>query len=758
MSRFAKRAKYSIFTLGFLLLSSAYTHAQLRLIYNENFVSNKESWPIADETTHALKLVEGHYELKILNTGSRWVYAYPSINPKTYFIIEIKVKIKPEVADYAFGVIWNVEQDGKNLFKWSRNGNLHAEKMSANIATNMGDAKTTVKFDDDAYHVVKVKSFSNRCEFYIDDALVHKTTDKMPYKYGNGVGVYVSSTGTANVDYIRVYQEREPINLIETDFKVTDKQNLGSAVNTHYSEVQPVISHDGKTLFFTRKAYPKNVGSYNDDVWYSNRDANNTFSQSQNLGKPVNNTDYNSVAGFSADGKKMVAFGKYTAAGANAGDGFCEFTKTESGWGNPKNLNIKNYYNLNEHCESSYSPDGSVLILTIERRDSYGGKDIYVSLKQADGTWSAPFNGGAQINSYADEISPFLAGDNKTLYFASEGHSGYGSSDVFMTRRLDDTWKNWSKPVNMGPVINSHEWDAYFTIDAKGDWAYMVSNNHSIGKTDIFKFKIPHELKPDSVAAQKVLEQVVKNETVLVKADSTLAKDSTDIKVHTENVLLCTDTVKENSLTHAKFEARVYGKAYDAKTKQVLPVPIVIRDLETHKEVYTSSGETEGYDAKLEEGSNYDIYANYTGYIVEHANVDLTTIKGNFEKQVDLYLTKVEKDETIVMNNIFFEQGSSKLRYDSRGALMHVANLLKENPTMKILIGGHTQMNTEEPKFNMKLSQDRAKEVFQELIKLGAARKQMTYKGFGNSKPLYDTNSAWENAKNGRVDFTILTL
>ncbi len=757
MSRFGYAVKYWIISLGLFLMFCFNTHAQLRLVYNENFVSNKEGWPTADETTHSLKMVEGHYELKILNTGSRWVYAYPSINPKTYFIIEIKVKIKATASDYAFGVIWNVEKDGKNLFKWSKNGNLHAEKMSANVATAMGDAKTTKKFDDDAYHIIKVKSFSNRCEFYIDDELVQKT-DHLPYKYGNGVGTYVSSTGTAEVDYIRVYQEREPINLIETDFKVTDKQNLGSAVNTHYSEVQPIISHDGNTLFFTRKAYPKNVGGPNDDVWYSNRDANNTFSESQNLGKPINNTDYNCVAGFSADGKKVVAFGKYSAAGASAGDGFCEFTKTASGWGSPKNLDIKNYYNLNEHCEASYSPDGSVLILTIERRDSYGGKDIYISLKQADGSWSAPFNGGALINSYADEISPFLAGDNKTLYFASEGHSGYGSSDVFMTRRLDDTWKNWSKPVNMGPVINSHEWDAYFTIDAKGDWAYMVSNNHSIGKTDIFRFKIPQELKPDSVAAQKILEQVVKNETVLVKADSTSTKDSTDIKTHTDNVLLCTDTVKENNLAHTQFVVRVFGKAYDAKTKQVLPVPIVIRDMETHNEVYTSCGEMAGYDAKLAEGSNYDIYANYTGYIVEHTNVDLTTIKGNYEKQVDLYLTRVEKDETVVMNNIFFEEGSAKLRYDSRGALLHIANLLKENPKMTILIGGHTQMNTNEPKFNLKLSNDRAKEVFQELIKMGAARKQMNYKGFGNSKPLYDTKNVWENAKNGRVDFTILTL
>lgn len=747
--------KGSLILLG--LFFSLNTKAQLRLIYNENYLSNKESWPIANETTHSLNLNEGHYELKVFNGGSRWVYAYPSINPTTYFIIEVKVKLKPESADYGFGVIWNVDKDGKNLFKWNRNGEVTVEKKTATATDALGTDKTTARFDDGEYHVLKVKSFSNRCEFYIDEALVKKT-EKLPFKYGNGVGAYVIDNGAAYVDYIKVYQEREPINLVQTDFKVTDKKNLGSAVNTHYSEVQPVVSHDGKTLYFTRKAYPKNVGSSNDDVWYSERDANNTFSQSQNLGRPINNTDYNSVAGFSADGKKMVAFGKYNASGENAGDGFCEFTKTESGWGSPHNLDIKNYYNLNEHCESSYSPDGSVLILTIERRDTYGGKDIYVSLKQSDGSWSAPFNAGKVINSYADEISPFLAGDNKTLYFASEGHPGYGSSDVFMTRRLDDTWKNWSKPVNMGPEINSSEWDAYFTIDAKGEGAYMVSNNHSIGKTDIFGFKIPNELKPDSVASQKILELVTKNETVLIKIDSTIHRDTIKIITHTETVLKSTDTIKENNLVHGKYIARVFGKVYDAKTKTALPAPIVIRDIEKHKEIYTTNGEVDGFDAKLEEGYIYDIYANYTGYVVHHENLDLTTVSGNFEKQVDLYLTKVEKDETIVMNNIFFEDKSANLRYDSRGELAHVANLLKDNPTMKILIGGHTQMNTAEPKYNMKLSEARAKAVFDELLKMGVARKQMSFKGFGNTKPLFDTNDAWENAKNRRVDFTILKL
>jgi hypothetical protein len=756
--------KISLKTIFYRLLSSSFFvlafyggFSQLRLIYNEGFVSNSANWPVANDADHIMKIDEGNYYMELKNSNGRWVYIYPQVNPKIYFVLETQVVINPAENEYGVGMVWNVSKGLKNLFYWSREGKTKLSQTENDIDTDLPDEACSVRMDDGKPHIIKIKSFSNKTEYYIDDQLVRKG-DKLPYKFGNGVGLYMVGNGIAKFDYLKVYQEREPINLVETNFKGKDKENLGSAVNTAYSEVQPVISHDGKTLYFTRKEYPQNTGGQNDDIYYSTRDANGAFVTAQNLGKPVNNSDYNSVAGFSADQKKMVAFGKYNESGGYLDDGFCEFSKTGNGWGNHKNLDIKDYYNLNTYCESSFGPDGNVLVLTIERRDTYGGKDVYVTLRQPDGSWCTPFNAGEVLNSFADEISPFLAADNKTLYFASEGHSGYGDADVFMSRRLDDTWQNWSKPVNMGPNINSTAWDAYFTIDGKGEWAYMVSNNHSVGKTDIFRFAIPPELKPDTVAAAKMLEALNGNSVQLVKVDSTVHKDTAKIIHHTETVLKNTDTLKEAQLEHAGFFAHVHGRTFDAKTNEILPAPIVIRDMEKHKEIYTTSGYTEGFDAKLDEGIHYDIYANYTGYIVEHTNLDLTTCHGNIEKQVDLYLNKVEIDNTIIMNNIFFEEKSSKLRYDSRGALEHVANLMIDNPTLKILIGGHTRHNSDHANANKKLSEERAKEVFQALIKLGVPKSRMKYKGYGSDKPAYDVNTQWENAKNSRVDFTIVSL
>lgn len=741
-------------SLFFTVLFLYEAKAQLRLIYNETFVSNVNNWPVSADNNSSIGLSEGNYKMEILeNDYSRWVYAYPVINPRTYFIIEVKMKMQKVDDNFKVGVIWNVNQTNKNLFTWTNNGKVHGESKVDDVVTDLGTEDSGIKFTNDETHVLKVKSFSNRCEFYIDDKLVKKT-DKLPYKLDNGVGVYLYDKGVMMVDYIKVYQERDPINLAETNFKGTKKENLGNAVNTVYSEVQPMISHDGNTLYFTRKDCPGNTNGPRDDIYVSTKDESGNFTKATNLGKPVNNSDYNSVSGISADGNTLLVSGLYNENGANIGDGFCEFTKSSGSWSKPKNLKVKNYYNDNIYSESNYGPNGDVLVLAIERKDTKGGKDIYIALKQADGTFGAPFNAGSVVNSFDDEISPFLAGDNKTLYFASEGLSGYGASDVFMTRRLDDTWTNWSKPINMGPEINSKEWEAYFTIDAKGEWAYMVSTNHSVGKSDIFRFKIPNELKPDTVESMKILKQefIVKKDTVIT---TTIKKDTsyTITKTTVDSVIK-----KEETITHQKFDGKIYGKVYDAKSGKPLNALVEIKELELDKVVKSVMSDENGYEVVVEEGYHYDFYANYMGFIPEHVSLDLTTVNGSINKQIDIYLKHIEKDQTINMNSIFFEEGKTDLRYDSRGELVHVANLMKENPKMTILIGGHTSFNHESSSFNRKISEARAKEVFKALVKLGVDRKRMKVKGYGHDKPMYDVNSLWENAKNRRVDFTILTM
>src|SRR5579859_8137217 len=155
--------------------------------------------------------------------------------------------------------------------------------------------------------------------------------------------------------------------------------------------------------------------------------------------------------------------------------------------------------------ESSLSADGKVLLVTLKTPGNlfYQGKidekDVYVSLQNKGGSWSDFINLGPNVNSAGDETSPFLSPDGRTLYFSTTGRPGFGGSDIFMSKRLGDDWITWSEPVNLGPSINTSEFDAYYTVPASGDYAYMVSRRNSIGETDIVRLKLPQAIKPDPV-------------------------------------------------------------------------------------------------------------------------------------------------------------------------------------------------------------------------------------------------------------------
>ncbi len=123
--------------------------------------------------------------------------------------------------------------------------------------------------------------------------------------------------------------------------------------------------------------------------------------------------------------------------------------------------------------------------------------------KKDDGSWSEPLNMGPDINTFGVEATPFLAADNTTLYFSTNARPGYGYYDIFMTRRLDESWTKWSEPVNLGPNINTPGWDGYFTIPASGDYSYLVSTDNSLGYGDIFRVKVSEAVKPKPVALIK---------------------------------------------------------------------------------------------------------------------------------------------------------------------------------------------------------------------------------------------------------------
>ncbi|MBD2769131.1 OmpA family protein [Hymenobacter sp. BT664] len=487
--------------------------------------------------------------------------------------------------------------------------------------------------------------------------------------------------------------------------------NLGPNVNTRYVDTHPVISPDGRTLYFARQSYPENVGGSRDpqDVYYSTliNGKNKTWSQARNLGSPVNTPDDpNGLASVSANGQSAILINIYNRDGTIDPQGCSLSKRTRMGWTEPVKQNIKDFVNLDkEHVDFFLATSGKALLMAVERPDGKGGQDLFVSFPVPDvaNTWSKPKNLGPNVNTVKSDFAPFLAADEKTLYFASEGRGGYGKSDIFYTKRLDDTWTNWSQPRNLGPVVNSPDFDAYYTISAAGQDAYLVSSRNGIGNSkDIFRISLAPAFQPEVVTL-------------------------------------------------------VTGRVLDQNTRKPVRAIIHYENLLTGEEIgITETDPVDGsYTIVLPTGVQYGYRAEAKGYIAENANLDVSAKNKYSEQKQDLFLVPFTVGQTVKMNNIFFQQSKYYLTPNSYPELVRLIRIMRDYPTVEIKISGHTD-NQGDPALNLKLSKDRVNEVKKYLSSHGINSSRITTEGFGGTKPIASNDREETRAKNRRVEFTIM--
>ena len=188
--------------------------------------------------------------------------------------------------------------------------------------------------------------------------------------------------------------------------------------------------------------------------------------------EPINGKFNSALLSITPDGQKALLLNVYLPDGTcKKGISFTE--KTDEGWSFPKEVPVENYYNLSPYGEFTLSNSGNVIIAAMQRDDAIGNKDIYVIQKVNDSLWAEPQHLGRTLNTVDSEMSPFLASDDRTLYFATAGFPGYGSKDIFMTKRIGEGWLEWSEPVNLGSQLNTPQWNAYYSVPADGS-AYIL--------------------------------------------------------------------------------------------------------------------------------------------------------------------------------------------------------------------------------------------------------------------------------------------
>lgn len=495
------------------------------------------------------------------------------------------------------------------------------------------------------------------------------------------------------------------INVFKDAPKEIVKENLGGGVNTRAQEVAPIISPDGKTIFFTRGKYEKNVGgAETQDVWFATRQGD-TWNEAQNMGAPINNADNNAIVSISPDGKTLYLMNVYRPDGTMT-FGLSKATRTKTGWTAPVECRIENIYNLDKknNTEFTLSPKGNVLVMSVKREDTNGDRDLYVSFLKSDATWSKPLNMGSIINTADVESAPFIATDNKTLYFTSYGHAGYGGGDIFMTRRLDETWTKWSQPENLGPAINTSQWDGFLSIPASGEYAYVSSMQNSLGGEDLFRFKVYNAIRPEPVAI-------------------------------------------------------ISGSVIDADTRKPVTTEIVTNLLKDNSNVskIEYDPETGEYKILLPVQQSYRLSAVKDGFFPLDEIVDLSKDKRFRDIKRNILLVPIKEGKKITPNGIMFEQSKFDLLAESLPDLDRIAEMMLKYANMELLIEGHTD-NQGDFKLNMELSENRVKEVKKYLVSKGVPETRLQVKGWGSTKPVASNELEETRKKNRRVEFTILKV
>jgi outer membrane protein OmpA-like peptidoglycan-associated protein len=686
--------KTTLFSLLFLFMYKI-GNSQPPLLIHDTFDSNKFDWSVGSGENYLLRIENGKYLLETREESKgRICTLKPYVDAEKDFLLEATFVQKSGSVNNGLGLTWGSDgDDKKNVFVIASNGNFKIVTPEKRKKLNEWTKEPVNPLGQENKLVVEQRK--DKLIFYINGKEV-LTTKALPW-YGNRIGIINYTNMELEIDNFKFYHD-PGIKLIDTNMTLSEKENLGSAVNSIYEDLGPKVGVDGKTIFFERQDSPDNVGGVKDgeDAWFTTSGDGEVWTTSQNMGKPINSDGIDNIASISTDQNTLMY---------NRTDGFQIRKRLTEGWSDPEYLNVR-FSNEATHMESNLSADGKAILFAVKLKENLfyrkevDEKDIYVTLKDKRGKWSEPINLGKKVNTTESEISPFLAADGRTLYFATRGWPGYGNSDIFMTKRIGKGWTNWTEPLNLGPSINSVLFEAYYTIPASGKYAYMVVDTKG-AKGDLMRVKLPDQIKPEPVVL-------------------------------------------------------ITGKTLNAKTKQPISATILFDDLATQLEVGEANSHPNNGDYKivLPYGINYGLHASANGFLSVNENMELQTISTYQEIQKDLYLVPIEVGESILLNNVFFEQGKPILKSESFPELDRLWQILNDNPKIEIELDGHTD-NVGSHTALVKLSLDRVETVKKYLTEKGIPSKRISGRGFGPDHPIEKNDTEENKRKNRRVEFRI---
>lgn len=717
-----------------------------------------------------------------------------------YYFSEILVDklltFKPESSNYNYRkgfIILNSRNDFENAMKYLEVG---ARSVKNNF--DMYSAKETSAPSDVYYHLA-------RC-YHLDEQL-----DKAIEYYNLFIQNSRKKSELIDKAQLGITQCEVAKKLIGTP-KSAKVKNLGAPVNTSFPEYSPVVSLDGKSLYFTSRRTWENDATeiyrdpklyqYPEDIYVSILQPDGTWKDPKRLDFCIENINEATIA-VSIDERQIYAYQDITG---NGDIYFSEFQNNKF-----KVLELLDLKGVNTdywetHCTAT--PDGNNIYFVSDRPGGYGGRDIYRIVRMPDGSWSDPQNLGPQINTPYDEESPFIAIDNKTMYFASNGPSSMGGFDIFVSVRDNDN--NWSEPINLGYPINSTGDDLFYTTTVDGMRGYLSSfRKGGKGEKDIYEIEndflgvknvivlkgnihtLGNAVLPDNAhivlkcvnCTDKEIKLPLRQRDGAFLTALEQCRDYEIIFMKSETEVISSE--KFNTSCNKSYE-EIYKEAFIAEydltgivtdRESGLPlenVKVEILDKKDNKVLEVLSTSTEGKfisqlleNKKHGDSINYELKASSPGYI--SISLDISgELSGNIHVQEKITLDKVSVStdigKIIEFNPIYFDLDKADIRPDARVELDKIVKIMNENPSIKIELGSHTDCRATK-EYNLRLSDRRAK-ASAEYIKKRIKNPSRIYgKGYGESKlingcacegPVESDCTEEQHQENRRTEFRIV--
>lgn len=621
---------------------------------------------------------------------------------------------------------------------------IKAKQVAIAESENPGAVKEVYAYDKD-YTEYKLFDLTPR-NLPIDSRLLNLFFEETTYEI-HAIRVVLegsASPGYNAIDAVGISISNIPINVliklapgVKSDLEA---DRLSENVNSDYIEHSPIVSPDGQRMYFSRQYHPDNVGGANDseDIWVSEWDEEKgEWGIAKNLGPPLNTEGPNFISSISVvDDEEIIILGNRYGKNGRMYTGVSMSKRNGDTFSKPVDVDIEDEYNYSPNADYFLVPGGEAMILSAERDDTFGKRDLYVSFKGRGGKWSVPKNLGNDINTTGEDESPFLAEDGKTLYFSSDGYNGYGGADIYVSIKQDDTWTSWSEPQNMGTSVNQAGDDEYFSIPSTGQHLYFTRGEEG-EDTDIYSFKVEDLFATDDTPILASVQHLIPDPEAATVAD-------------------VAPTVIDTIATPEPINVAIAGRVLDSKTNQAISnAKVSLEVLPSGDDVATvNSDENGAFSFETQGPALYGLSAEANGYISQDENIDLSAITASESVTRDIRIVPIVKEEVIVLNNVFFDFDKSDIKDASIPVLERVYAYLDEDQIDAIEVAGHTDSSGPEA-YNMDLSRRRAQAVVDFLLGKGIDQVRLSMQAYGETKPMVENDTREKRAKNRRVEFKI---